>query len=55
MCQDWEKRANYTKLEEEGELLIMSYVELKQAKKEEVWFLVFDCNNHIKANHKTRQ
>lgn len=25
----------------------MSYVELKQAKKEEVWFLDFGCSNHM--------
>lgn len=35
--------------EEEEELLLMSYIELKQAKRE-VWFLDFGCSNHMSGN-----
>jgi hypothetical protein len=48
-CPDWERGVNYAELEgeEEEELLLMSYVELKHAKKEEVWFLDSGCSNHM--------
>lgn len=46
----WEKGANYAELDEEEELLLMSYVELNQAKREEVWFLDSGCSNHMTGN-----
>ena len=51
-CPDWEKNANYAELEKEKdeELLLMSYVELEQAKMEEVWFLDSCCSNHMTGN-----
>ncbi|KAI5407313.1 hypothetical protein KIW84_053534 [Lathyrus oleraceus] len=48
-CPDWEKKANCVELEEE-ELLLMSYVNIHQEKKEEIWFLDSDCNNHMTGN-----
>ena len=49
-CPDWEKKANYAKLEEEEELLLMSYEELYQTKRKEVWFFDSGCSNHMTGN-----
>jgi len=49
-CPDWEKRANYAELDEEEELLLMSYVELHNSKREVVWFLDSGCSNHMTGN-----
>jgi hypothetical protein len=38
-CPSWEKTANYAELNEEDEMLLMSYVELHNSTREEVWFL----------------
>jgi len=41
-CPRWEEKANYVELEEEGEILLMSFVEPNQYDKEvkeKVWFL----------------
>ncbi|KAK7377339.1 hypothetical protein VNO80_02762 [Phaseolus coccineus] len=46
-CPEWEKKANYAELEEEEELLLMSYLEKHQANREEVWFLDSGCSNHM--------
>jgi len=51
-CPNWEKKAYYAELEEEDELLLMSYTELHQTKKEEVWFLDSGCSNHMTGNKK---
>jgi hypothetical protein len=44
------KTANYTKLDEEDEMLLMSYVELHKSTIEEVWFLNLGCNSHMCCN-----
>ena len=49
-CPQWEKEANYAELDEEEEMLLMSYVELNQSRREEVWFLDSGCSNHMCAN-----
>ena len=49
-CPDREKKANYAKLEEEEELLLMSYEELYQTKRKEVWFFDSGCSNHMTGN-----
>ncbi|RDY10300.1 hypothetical protein CR513_05204, partial [Mucuna pruriens] len=41
-CPSWENGANYAKVDEE--VLLMPYVELNHCKREEVWFLDFECN-----------
>jgi transposase InsO family protein len=46
-CPSWEKAANYAELDEEDELLLMSYVELNNSKREDVWFLDSGCSNHM--------
>jgi transposase InsO family protein len=46
-CPSWDKEANYAELGEEEEMLLMSYVELNEAKREDVWFLDSGCSNHI--------
>ncbi|XP_061996268.1 uncharacterized protein LOC133714197 [Rosa rugosa] len=38
-CPTWNKEVNYTELNEEDEMLLMSYVELCKAKREDAWFL----------------
>uniref|UniRef100_A0A2N9EXA4 Integrase catalytic domain-containing protein n=1 Tax=Fagus sylvatica TaxID=28930 RepID=A0A2N9EXA4_FAGSY len=49
-CPKWEKEANYAELEEKEEMLLMSYVELNQSRREDVWFLDSGCSNHMCAN-----
>jgi len=46
-CPSWDKEANYTELGEEEEMLLMSYVEMNEAKGEDVWFLDSRCSNHM--------
>lgn len=46
-CPSWDKEANYAELGEEEEMLLMSYVKMNGAKKEDVWFLDSGCNNHM--------
>ena len=46
----WEKKANYAELVEEDEILLMSYIEPHQRKKEELWFLDSGCSNHMTGN-----
>ena len=38
-CPSENKEANYAELDEEEEMLLMSYVELYKGKKEDAWFL----------------
>ncbi|WKA06778.1 hypothetical protein VitviT2T_024662 [Vitis vinifera] len=49
-CPKWEKGAHYAELDEKKEMLLMSYVELNQSRKEDVWFLDSGCNNHMCGN-----
>ncbi|XP_068663053.1 uncharacterized protein [Aristolochia californica] len=49
-CPEWEKEANYAELEEKEEMLLMSYVELNQSRREDVWFIDSGCSNHMCAN-----
>ena len=49
-CPDWEKKANYAELEEEEQLLLISYEELYQKKRKEVWFFDLGCINHMTGN-----
>lgn len=50
-CPETDRRANYAELEEEEEeLLLMALIELKQVKREEVWFLDSGCSNHMTGN-----
>jgi hypothetical protein len=44
------KAANYTELDEEDEMLLMSYVELYKSTLEEIWFLNLGCNSHMCCN-----
>ncbi|TXG72550.1 hypothetical protein EZV62_001129 [Acer yangbiense] len=46
-CPSWDKEANYAELGEEEEMLLMSYVEMNEAKREDVWFLDSGCSNHM--------
>ncbi|XP_068653841.1 uncharacterized protein [Aristolochia californica] len=49
-CPQLEKEANYAELEEKEEILLMSYVELNQSRREDIWFIDSGCSNHICAN-----
>ncbi|XP_042379980.1 uncharacterized protein LOC121972365 [Zingiber officinale] len=49
-CPKWEKEVNYAELEEKEELLLMSYIKLDQAMREDVWFLDSGCSNHMCAH-----
>ncbi|RVW63624.1 Retrovirus-related Pol polyprotein from transposon TNT 1-94 [Vitis vinifera] len=44
------KGAHYAELDEKEEMLLMSYVELNQSRKEDVWFLDSGCSNHMCGN-----
>lgn len=46
-CPSWNKEANYAELEEKDEMLLMSYVELHEAKRKCAWFLDSGCSNHM--------
>eukprot|EP00257_Ricinus_communis_P022462 XP_015582191.1 uncharacterized protein LOC107262222 [Ricinus communis] len=46
-CPSWDKEANYVEFNEEEEMLLMAYVELYQAKREDAWFLDSGCSNHM--------
>ena len=49
-CLDWERGAYYAELEEEEEMLLMDHVELKNATRDEVWFLDSGCSNRMIDN-----
>jgi hypothetical protein len=49
-CPSWEKAANYVELDEEDDMLLMSYVEHNNSTKEEVWFLDSGCSSHMSGN-----
>ena len=51
-CPKWEEKANYAELEEEEEILLMSFMEPNQSDEEveDVWFLDSGCSNHMCAN-----
>ena len=44
-CPSREKEANF--IEAQEEMLLMAYVEDKQAEKEDVWYLDSGCSNHM--------
>lgn len=46
-CLDWNKEANYAELDEENEMLRMSYVELHEVRRDNTWFLDSGCSNHM--------
>ncbi|XP_020410736.1 uncharacterized protein LOC109946662 [Prunus persica] len=46
-CPSANKEANYAELDEEEEMLLMSYVELYKARREDAWFLDSGCSNHM--------
>ena len=49
-CPSWEKRVNYVELDEDEEMLLMSYVEMNGATREAVWFLDSGCSNHMSGD-----
>ncbi|KAA8522100.1 hypothetical protein F0562_012586 [Nyssa sinensis] len=49
-CPYWNKEANYTKVNEEDEMLLMSYVESHEVKRNDAWFLDSRCSNHMCGN-----
>jgi len=46
-CPRWDKEANYAEIGEEEEMVLMSYVEMNDARRGDVWFLNSGCNNHM--------
>ncbi|KAI9160606.1 hypothetical protein LWI28_009895 [Acer negundo] len=46
-CPSWDKEANYAELDEKEKMLLMSFVELNEARRGDVWFLDSGCSNHM--------
>ncbi|XP_062014079.1 uncharacterized protein LOC133730517 [Rosa rugosa] len=46
-CPTWGKEANYAKMDEQEEMLLMAYIEINRAKREDAWFLDSGCSNHM--------
>jgi hypothetical protein len=47
-CPSWNKEVNYAKdIDEEEEMLLISYVEENRAKGRDAWFLDSGCSNHM--------
>ena len=46
-CPTMNKAAHYTELDDEDEMLLMSYVELHKATWNDAWFLDSGCSNHM--------
>ena len=49
-CPSGIKEANYAELDEEEDMLLMSYVELYKARREDAWFLDSGCSNHMSGD-----
>lgn len=49
-CPTWKESANYVEIDEEEEMLLMSFVEVNNSKQEEMWFLDSGCSNHMCGN-----
>ncbi|CAL2265746.1 unnamed protein product [Prunus armeniaca] len=49
-CPSRDKEANFAKLDEQEAMLLMSYVELHGAKREDIWFLDSGCSNHMSGD-----
>jgi len=48
-CPVWEKKANYAKVDEEDEILLMAYEDLQQQIKN-CWYIDSGCSNHMIGN-----
>lgn len=46
-CPSLNKQANYAEMNDEEELLLMSYVDLHEVKMNDAWFLDSGCSNHM--------
>ena len=49
-CPSYAHYAEYAELDEDQEMLLMSYVETHNSKREEVWFLDSGCSNHMSGD-----
>ena len=49
-CPKWKNEANYPELDQEDEMLLMTYVELHGSKRSDAWFLDSGCSNHMCGN-----
>lgn len=46
-CPSGNKEVNYAKLDEEEEIILLSYVDLYKARREDAWSLDSGCSNHM--------
>lgn len=49
-CPNQKQEAHYAEMEEEDEVLLMAYVELKGANRSDAWFVDSGCSNHMCGN-----
>eukprot|EP00258_Populus_trichocarpa_P034009 XP_024450028.1 uncharacterized protein LOC112326471 [Populus trichocarpa] len=53
-CPKWDKEANYVEVNEEYDMLLMSYVESHETKQIDAWFLDLGCSNHMRDNRASK-
>ena len=51
-CPTYAKYAEHTEIDEEEEMLLMSYVEMQHSNQDERWFLDSGCSNHMSGDKK---
>lgn len=51
-CPTYAKYAEHTELDEEEEMLLMSYVDMQHSNQHEMWFLDSGCSNHMSGDIK---
>nr|KYP60819.1 Retrovirus-related Pol polyprotein from transposon TNT 1-94 [Cajanus cajan] len=51
-CPTYANYAEDTELDDEQEMLLMSYVEMQGDKRDEIWFLDSGCSNHMSGDRK---
>ncbi|KAJ6972984.1 hypothetical protein NC653_033347 [Populus alba x Populus x berolinensis] len=49
-CPKWDKEANYAEVNEEYDMLLMSYLESPDTQQIDAWFLDSGCSNHMCGN-----
>ena len=46
-CPRWDREANYAEIGEDEEMLLMSYMDMNNGRRVDVWLLDFGCSNRM--------